>query len=50
MNLAPYEIGNGDSDLFTQAAGGNHHTQTVGKFALGSRRLEHRPPRIEQEL
>jgi oxazoline/thiazoline dehydrogenase len=38
MNLAPCGIGIGDSDLFTQAAGGNYYAQTsVGEFALGSR-------------
>jgi oxazoline/thiazoline dehydrogenase len=38
MNLAPCAIGGGDSDLFTQAVGGNYYAQTsVGEFALGSR-------------
>ncbi len=38
MKLAPCGIGNGDSDLFAQAAGCNYYAETsVGEFALGSR-------------
>lgn len=39
MNLAPCGIGNGDSDLFAEAAGCNYYAETsVGEFALGSRK------------
>jgi oxazoline/thiazoline dehydrogenase len=50
MNLAPCAIGSGDSDLFTQAVGGNYYAQTsVGEFALGSL-PEHLTPQIKPEL
>jgi oxazoline/thiazoline dehydrogenase len=50
MNLAPCGIGSGDSDLFTQAAGGNYYAQTsVGEFALGSQ-PEQGKPLVKPEL
>jgi SagB-type dehydrogenase family enzyme len=40
MDLAPYALGVGDSDLFARAAGLDYYAETsVGEFILGSKRV-----------